>query len=104
MPHDRRSVTACAKDLSIAAAEVSGFEDGLAAAAARRAHRRARASYDRDPCDLLEAELKLRGAERALFGAGAEPIACVLHVRARDNLTVDGLDRAPDVEVGIRRI
>ena len=59
---------------------------------------------DRDTGDAVEAEGVLRGGQRALLGADAEPVAGILHVGAGHDLSVDGLDRAADVEVRIRRV
>ena len=69
MAFDRATVAAAADDLDVASAELGGFEDRLPTSAAWGADRRVRAADHRDPRDLVEAELVLRGGERALLGA-----------------------------------
>jgi len=104
VPLDRRSVAARAQYLDVASAELRGFEDRLAAAAARRADGRVASANDGDSSHLGEAELVLRGGKRALLGADAEAVAGVLHVRAGYDLAVRRFDGAADAESGIRRI
>src|SRR5437660_1718838 len=82
----------------IAAAELGGFEDRLSAPAAGRADSRVTPADDRDARNLVEAELVLRGGERALLCADAQPVAGVLHIGAGHHIAVDRFHRASDVE------
>ena len=67
MTVDFRAVPASAHNFDIAAAELGGFEDRLAAAAARGADDGTSAADDCDAHDFGEAEPVLRGGERALL-------------------------------------
>src|SRR5256885_568201 len=104
MPLHRAAVARRTDDLDVTAAELRRFEDRLPATAARSADGVAAPPRDRDPRDLVESERMLCGGERALFGADAEAIAGILHVRARHYLAVDALDGAADLESGVGRI
>ncbi len=101
---DRGAVATGAEDLDVAATELRGFEDRLAAAAARRADHVATSPDDREARDLVEPERVLRGGQRALLGAQAEPVAGVFHIRAGDDGAFHRFDCAADAELGIRRI
>src|SRR5690348_10173073 len=94
--HHRRSVPARAENPDVAAAELRRFEDRLAAAAARRAHRRPVAARNRDLRDLAEPERHLRRRQRALLGTDAEPVAGVLDIGPGDDFSVRRFDRATD--------
>ena len=103
--------TAGTQDFNVLTRHLCGFEDRLAAAAARGADEiagklltRTVASSDCDPRDLVEPEGMLRGCERALLSAEAEAVASVFHVGASHNLAIYGLYRASDREAGIGRI
>lgn len=104
VPLHGRSIAAPAQDLDITAAEVGGFKDRLAAAAAWRADHVAAAAYDGNARDLRQTEFMLRRGKRALFGTNAEAVAGVFHVCACHDLTIGRFYRATDIEVRIGRI
>src|SRR5689334_20899572 len=101
MALDRRAVTAPAKNLDVATAQLCRFEDCLTAAAAGRANDVVPAADDSHPRDLVEPELVLGSSQRALLRADAEPVTGILHVGARHDLAVDRFNGAADVEVRI---
>ena len=111
MTLDLGARTAGTQDFNVLTRHLCGFEDRLAAAAARGADEisgkllaRAVASGHRDASYPVEPESMLCGGERALLGAEAEPVAGVFHVGACHHLAIHGLYRASDGEAGIRCI